>query len=725
MAPILKELEAPAGTPSASAPAAPQPRPQPIALEIPVTVNGARTVDGSDKRVPFSENTQTVLVLPHGAVIRTTTPLASGQLVFLTNEKTKKEVVCQVVKSKSSGSAGSYVELQFTEPSPGFWGLQIPGASAIPPGPRPVAPAVPAAPKVAPPAAPVAVNPPIVPQVAHPPVAPPAPVAVSAPPATPIVVPPPTAVVPHPPVAAQPEPVVAAPPAPMAVVPEAVPEIPVRPLAPANLPPQVPAASETSVAPAGTSSQPPLPPVPPLRDYTKEIEALFSVPRAPVAPAAPEPQSAATANHPTTEDLKQQASRLQAQLSSMLFTEVPVKAPVDPVSKSAEQKAPAAELPKQVLEIAAQELKPAKPIESNPILSSESKAVVSAQKAALVSRSAEEEEVKIPSWLAPSSQNSGTVATSDSADSSAASSEHAASVSSEESYDALAAVSGRRPQTAVFGGQLLGEAAAPADGAADGGSKKGLLLGLIAAAVVLAGGGWYYMQNQSGSASTPRAQSVNVNSRPETTSASDPAPSVSASTTNKGGSSATPTQPARSSTPAPSPATAALQPKNSKPAPKNPEPPAVEETAKPSLGEVHLAAPVVNRSESAQLETDGLQNVATNSTPAGADPFASAHHNAPAAPLPVGGDVKPAVLIKSVPPEYPAIAKGQHVTGKVTLDALVDVSGNVASLKVVSGPPLLHRAALDAVKQWKYKPAVLDGEPTASHLSVTVEFRVQ
>jgi periplasmic protein TonB len=722
MAPILKELEAPAGTPSASAPAAPQPRPQPIALEIPVTVNGARTVDGSDKRVPFSENTQTVLVLPHGAVIRTTTPLASGQLVFLTNEKTKKEVVCQVVKSKSSGSAGSYVELQFTEPSPGFWGLQIPGASAIPPGPRPVAPAAPAAPKVAPPAAPVAVNPPIVPQVAHPPVALPSPVAVSAPPATPIVVPPPPAVVPHPPVAVQPEPVVAPPPAPMAIVPEAVPEIPVRPVAPANLAPQVPAASETSVTPAETSSQPPLPPVPPLRDYTKEIEALFSVPRAPVAPAA-QPQIAATANHPTTEDLKQQASRLQAQLSSMLFTEVPGKAQVDPVSKSAEPEAPAAELPKQVLEIAAQELKPAKPIESNPIVSSESKAVVSAHKAALVSLSAEEEEVKIPSWLAPISQNSGTVATSDS-DSSAASSAHAASVNSEESYNTLAADSGRRPQTAVFGGQLLGEAAASADGAAGGGSKKGLILGLIAAAVVLAGG-WYYMQNQSGSVSTPRAQSFNVNSRPETISAPDPAPSVSASVTNKGGSSATPTQPARSSTPAPSPATAALQPQNSKPAQKSLDPPAVEEAAKPSLGEVHLAAPVVNRSESAPLETDGLQNVATNSTPAGADPFASAHHNAPAAPLPVGGDVKPAELIKSVPPEYPSIAKGQHVSGKVTLDALVDVSGNVASLKVVSGPSLLHRAALDAVKQWKYKPAVLDGEPTASHLSVTVEFRAQ
>ena len=131
MAPILKELETPAtATPQAKPANDASARPQPVALEIPVTVNGARTVDGSEKRVPFSESTQTVLVFPHGAVIRIATPLTSGQLVFLTNEKTKKEVVCQVVKSKSSGGAGAYVELQFTEPSIAFWGLQIPGNCA-------------------------------------------------------------------------------------------------------------------------------------------------------------------------------------------------------------------------------------------------------------------------------------------------------------------------------------------------------------------------------------------------------------------------------------------------------------------------------------------------------------------------------------------------------------------------------------------------------------------
>src|SRR5580700_8767058 len=173
MAPILKEFESPVATATTTSPAAPQAkspnetptRPQPVALEIPVTINGARTVEGSDKRAPFSESTQTVLVFPHGAVIRIATPLVPGQLVFLTNEKTKKEVVCQVVKSKNYRTVTGYVELEFTEPAAGFWGMRFPIAVApapsagAPVAPRPVAAPPVAAPKIAAPAAPSSVKP--------------------------------------------------------------------------------------------------------------------------------------------------------------------------------------------------------------------------------------------------------------------------------------------------------------------------------------------------------------------------------------------------------------------------------------------------------------------------------------------------------------------------------------------------------------------------------------
>src|SRR5260370_3094057 len=116
---------------------------QPVALEVPVTVNGARAVEGRDKREPFAETTKPVLIFGNGAVIRLSSSVASGQLLFLTNEKTKKEVVCQVVKSKNYRNVSGYVELEFTESVVGFWGMRFPG-DRIGSVPQPVAP-VPAA----------------------------------------------------------------------------------------------------------------------------------------------------------------------------------------------------------------------------------------------------------------------------------------------------------------------------------------------------------------------------------------------------------------------------------------------------------------------------------------------------------------------------------------------------------------------------------------------------
>ncbi len=709
MAPILKELEAaPAASPNAAAP--PSARPQPVALEIPVTVNGARTVDGSDQRAPFSESTQTVLVFPHGAVIRITTPLVPGQLVFLTNEKTKKEVVCQVVKSKSSGGTGAYVELQFTEPSASFWGLQIPGASAAPPAPRLVPSPAPSAPKPAPPVAPVV---PVAPVAVKPPVAPipvapkpPAPVAISTPAVMPVAPPPPPAaavpVIPIPEAVQPMAPVSAAPPAPVISAP---------PPPVAHTEPAVPAAPDIH-------SQ--ANPVPPLRDYSKQIEAIFSASPVP-APAAPEKHLAPVPPAPSTEHLKEEAARLQAQLSSLLFTQTPSAPPVVPAPPPVHLDAP-----KTVSEVAPEPPKSAAAIESKP--------AVPAQKLSSLPLGADEE-VKMPSWLAPLSQNSEPAAVESPASPEVAY-DHSVSVNSEESYDALVGGSHPRPQTAVFGGQLLGESSTSA--AESSGSKKGLFFGLAAAGLlVAAGGGWYFLQNHSPSPVTAAVRSANVASSsaaaPASNSAAPSDPSASTVASNRPNStSANAERPSRNSAPVvPAPvalAAAAPVSKNSKPASKNPDP---VETApeKPALGDVHLAAPVVHSADSqqAQVDPNALQSIDTKTVPADGDPFAAAaaRHDAPAAPLPIGGDVKEAQLIKSVPPEYPSLAKAQHVSGKVQMDALIDASGNVSAVKILSGPTLLHRAALDAVKQWKYKPAMLDGQATSMHLTVTVEFRNQ
>jgi protein TonB len=78
-----------------------------------------------------------------------------------------------------------------------------------------------------------------------------------------------------------------------------------------------------------------------------------------------------------------------------------------------------------------------------------------------------------------------------------------------------------------------------------------------------------------------------------------------------------------------------------------------------------------------------------------------------------------------VPPVYPSLARSQHISGDVNVDALIDVNGRVTSMKVISGPALLHQAAMEALRQWKYRPATLDGKPVPMHLTITLRFRVQ
>ena len=96
----------------------------------------------------------------------------------------------------------------------------------------------------------------------------------------------------------------------------------------------------------------------------------------------------------------------------------------------------------------------------------------------------------------------------------------------------------------------------------------------------------------------------------------------------------------------------------------------------------------------------------------------------PAQPPPLGGDVRPPRLIKSATPAYPALARTQRVSGDVQVDALVDTTGNVEAVKVLSGPLLLQRAAAEAIRQWKYAPGVLDGTPTPMHVTVVLKFRI-
>ena len=92
------------------------------------------------------------------------------------------------------------------------------------------------------------------------------------------------------------------------------------------------------------------------------------------------------------------------------------------------------------------------------------------------------------------------------------------------------------------------------------------------------------------------------------------------------------------------------------------------------------------------------------------------------APLRVGGQVRPPVRIKEVPPVYPPIAKSAQVQGDVVIEATIDEAGKVADARVVKSVPLLDQAALDAVRQWEYRPSLLNGVPTPVVMTVTVKF---
>jgi periplasmic protein TonB len=88
----------------------------------------------------------------------------------------------------------------------------------------------------------------------------------------------------------------------------------------------------------------------------------------------------------------------------------------------------------------------------------------------------------------------------------------------------------------------------------------------------------------------------------------------------------------------------------------------------------------------------------------------------------VGGQVEAARLIYKPTPEYPPLAKMARIQGTVRLEAIISKDGTIQDLKVLSGHPLLVKAALDAVKQWRYQPTLLNGEPVEVVTEIDVNF---
>jgi hypothetical protein len=107
---------------------------QPAALEVGVEVSGTHAAGEAGTRELFSEETLTTLVFEDGVVVRLTAAVADGQLLFLKHLESQKEIVTRVLRQRALGLANAYVELEFTEAAPDFWGsaleLARSGASA-------------------------------------------------------------------------------------------------------------------------------------------------------------------------------------------------------------------------------------------------------------------------------------------------------------------------------------------------------------------------------------------------------------------------------------------------------------------------------------------------------------------------------------------------------------------------------------------------------------------
>ena len=644
---------------------------QPVALEVPVTVNGARAVEGKEKREPFSETTSTVLVKANGAVIRLSAVVEPGQLLFLTNEKTKKEVVCQVVKSRNSRNVSGYVELEFTEPVLGFWGMRFPGERT----------------------------------------------AVSS-------------------------------------IATSLPERKSESLTASSADAigksaDVKPTTYTDARPAATSV------TSNLADAVEEFKTEIK--------ADSRPTSKADFLAPAESSLgaKLESTQLQEQLTALLLAEQKEN-DAKPATSIAPPSADISNAAEKILEMGKDEPQASKIEVSKPEARTEASTTSQSvpQKASGTAKSSfESEEVAIPSWLEPLARNAAVKAPAaeDSASDSGLPGAEWRAPSERETVAAqkqpastekrVSSAARHTPTAPVFGNTLLGESTHEV--MRSSGRGKGMWIGIAAALIAAAASGAWYFRDSLGvlsnapatstSTAVPEAAANRESSASALPPAGSPEPDVVASKPDAANSSMEKSAPTSTLTQGKMQAATITEriPKAGSAVAASSVPAnsieVVEPGAKkPSLGTVRLAKPKLGRTTNLQANGETAPTLELNNETLSAESGLSAglgesskQPAAPAAPVVVGGDVTAARMISSVPPVYPTLAKNQHITGDVRIDALIDASGRVTTMKVMSGPALLHQAAMDALRQWKYKAATLNGNAVPMHLTVTIQFRLQ
>lgn len=92
--------------------------------------------------------------------------------------------------------------------------------------------------------------------------------------------------------------------------------------------------------------------------------------------------------------------------------------------------------------------------------------------------------------------------------------------------------------------------------------------------------------------------------------------------------------------------------------------------------------------------------------------------------LRVSSGVAEGLKTHTVNPKYPREARDKGIQGDVLLQATIDTKGNIANLNAVQGDPILVEASIEAVKQWKYKPYILNGEPVEVETTIKIQFHL-
>lgn len=590
-----------------------------VSLEVPVKVHGSRVAEaarGTTPRMePFEEQTTTMIVFPQGGVLRMVTAVVAGQAVVLTNLRSQQDAICRILKVRAYSATQSYVEVEFTNRQPGYWGVFFPsdGADAT---------------KVAAPAASAPM-----PEVSV-----------------------------HIPANAE----------------RRAPEISMPPAAPAM--PVQQSEAPTPVKPAGLPQ-----------------------------PKLPESHFVSIGTH---EEVQPSASA-----TSTLHS--------DPVTES-DKRARLALTPKQTAPIAA------------PVVPPSPVSHASLSMAELRGDAHPAPSLPAPSSAAPVHSESAASTVLDDAPA--------------EHHERAASGSGHASKE-VFGMRLDSSIGAPAGNETSQGTNWILIGAAAALALALAGGGLYYYSTRSArsaanstdatstqfsnsnSNTTAGALPVNPSAGSVTAPIEQPQPRAEANPPAVSDASA-PSEPASKPRATSSSSAPVARPSRiSSAAVEPPQPSAPEHATASSLPSTFgalNARPVTSAKRNADVgaapsldagaapSVDGaLGNIAapTLAAPEPAKPAANA-----AGPVRVGGNIKPPKIISSTLPDYPSIARNAGVEGAVVIEVVIDKTGKVTGEHAISGPQMLRKSALDAVRGWKYQPSLLDGEPISVEMLVTIQF---